>query len=111
MSGQLLPKDTLGDVQAAATFASTASNEGPSAVYRTGRPDAKSYSENWTTCGKLTVGMCANQNRLFAGRVYAIRLYDRELTAREIARNAEVDAIRFFGAEPPLVKGFNLILR
>ena len=34
-------------------------------------------------------------------RVHAIRFYNRQLTAAEIARNARIDAQRYFGALPP----------
>ena len=38
----------------------------------------------------------------FTGEYYAIRLYDRELTAEEIAHNYRVDSIRYGGAEGEL---------
>ena len=40
----------------------------------------------------------------YAGKIYAVRLYNRALTAREISRNARIDQIRFFGRERPSYK-------
>ena len=39
----------------------------------------------------------SNQGRAVAATVYAIRLYDHELTAEELAYNHAIDAARFFG--------------
>ena len=39
----------------------------------------------------------AKRERLLAGRIYAVRLYDRPLTAAELQHNLEVDHARFYG--------------
>ena len=39
-----------------------------------------------------------NSTQGWEGEVYTIRLYDRQLTAQEIAQNHSLDAARFFGA-------------
>lgn len=43
----------------------------------------------------------SNQQHPAYGRVYAIRLYDRVLSAEELANNAAIDRVRFFGEEDP----------
>ena len=46
-----------------------------------------------------TIGVrLAKNNVHFKGSIYAIRLYNRALTAEELAKNAQVDAMRFMGA-------------
>ena len=40
--------------------------------------------------------------------IHAIRIYNRELTAGEIRRNAKQDAIRYFGATP---EGMSVVIR
>ncbi len=46
------------------------------------------------------------QNMAFVGSYYAFRVYNRVLTADEIAVNAAVDAIRFGGSTEPLPDGW-----
>ena len=60
------------------------------------------------TSGKLAVlgTRQARNNNHFKGSIYAIRLYDRELTADERARNAALDAKRFFGGETEAYENF-----
>ena len=58
--------------------------------------EAKGSADTWssapTTCA---IGVASKY--AYAGHVYAIRLYDRELSEVEIANNAQVDGVRFFG--------------
>ena len=49
----------------------------------------------------LTVGAQAGGAYGYAGKIYAIRLYNRSLTKRELSRNARIDQIRFFGRTRP----------
>ena len=68
---------------AGAKNANTWSVDGNSTMVRLGSRSKTSTSQN-TTQG-------------WEGEVYAIRLYDRQLTPQEIARNYSLDAARFFG--------------
>lgn len=110
-AGRLTHDRALADIQTAATFNSTSSDVGPSDVFLFGQSDTTTYNETWSTLGVLTVGRCSNTTRLFLGRVYAIRLYDRVLSTREIAQNTAVDNVRFFGAEPPLRRSMTIFIR
>ncbi|MBP5542669.1 MAG: RNA polymerase sigma factor [Kiritimatiellae bacterium] len=69
---------------AGAKNANTWSVDGNSTMVRLGSRSKTNTSQN-TTQG-------------WEGEVYAIRLYDRQLTPQEIARNYSLDAARFFGA-------------
>ena len=44
---------------------------------------------------KTGIGASSYTNRLFVGDIYAVRIYDRRLTAEEIAQNFAVDKKRF----------------
>ena len=68
---------------AGAKNANTWSVDGNSTMVRLGSRSKTNTSQN-TTQG-------------WEGEVYAIRLYDRQLTPQEIARNHTLDAARFFG--------------
>jgi hypothetical protein len=47
-------------------------------------------------------GRVATGTHIYAGRVYAIRIYDRALTEEEIMKNSDADQLRFLA--PPVVK-------
>lgn len=71
------------------------------AVYSRGLPDTsgKTMSNGWVLGdGKVMIGdrAAAGTSYAWQGIVYSIRLYDRELTAEEIAANSKVDLLRFF---------------
>ena len=51
----------------------------------------------WGAGSGLYLGSNGNANRIFHGRYYSIRLYDRALTADEAKRNSIVDNVRFQG--------------
>ena len=57
------------------------------------------YTSASSIAKKLRVRYYGSANTLTD--YYAFRAYDRSLSAAEIATNAAVDAVRFFGAEPP----------
>ena len=57
------------------------------------------YTSASSIAKKLRVRYYGSANTLTD--YYAFRVYDRSLSAAEIATNAAVDAVRFFGAEPP----------
>ena len=44
----------------------------------------------WSTAAERT-------NRMFKGRIHAVRVYDRVLTVAELRRNKEIDYARFYG--------------
>ena len=52
--------------------------------------------QRWSV-GSSTIGLNA---RYMVGEVFAVRLYDRLLSARELALNRELDEVRFRGAIP-----------
>ena len=60
--------------------------------------------ESWSGAGAQTViGKRYNSVYTFSGKIYAIRVYSRRLTAEEIAQNAELDRQRFIeGTGRPL---------
>ncbi len=68
-------------------------------------PDTSYTGENtWTLSSTLPLigaRSTSNQN-VGIGKLYSIRLYTRELTPDEVARNAEIDDIRFRGKELPV---------
>ncbi len=51
----------------------------------------------WGAGSGLYLGSNGNASRIFHGRYYSIRLYDRALTADEAKRNSIVDKARFLG--------------
>ena len=58
-----------------------------------------SYKENTNGSGSLTtVGNRQSHQAAFGGSLYALRLYEVNLTSGELARNRAVDRIRFMGA-------------
>ena len=75
------------------------------------RVGAATHQNNWNAGdGKLMIGDRAANGTTYKwyGRVYAIRLYDRALSADEIRLNADIDSARFFGGVTPdglLVRG------
>lgn len=86
----------------AATYAGTDSdaNTTVDGLYLDGQQQtAGSYDETWGQFDSVfALGYGRNSAYSFRGKIYAIRLYDRELTADEIAANAAIDSMRFFGA-------------
>ena len=67
-------------------------------VYTNGVPAAQTTTDTW---GGNTAGTCLGRganNYQFTGEYYAIRLYNRALTPDELAKNAKIDAVRYFGA-------------
>lgn len=92
----LAPEQCEGrDLSASATFETTDVTKPADATFLDGETSEGTYGESWTSCGQVTVGRCANPNRVFKGRVYAIRIYDHTLTPSEIRQNARVDRMRF----------------
>ena len=55
----------------------------------------------WITSSesKAAIGNTVNGNYPYKGKIYAIRVYARELSSVEIAEHARIDAVRFGGAE------------
>lgn len=77
------------------------------AVYRDGVVVKASKSTDYISAGgaSCTIGARnASDLRPFTGNIYAIRLYSRELTPEEVRKNADLDAVRYFGA-PLLIAG------
>lgn len=71
------------------------------AIYYNGAQDqnGKTHKNDWLLGdGKVMIGDRSTTATAYTwqGTVYAIRLYDRELTAEEIAANCLVDILRFF---------------
>jgi len=78
-------------------------------IYRNGEENnaGAKNANTWSVDGNSTMvrlgsrsktNTSQNSTQGWEGEVYAIRLYDRQLTAQEIARNHTLDAARFFGA-------------
>ena len=60
--------------------------------------DVNKALENSTVSGSFSIGTGASGDaRLFDGDIYNVRIYNRYLTADEIARNAFIDRVRFDG--------------
>lgn len=78
-------------------------NNSVAAVYTNG-VDASGTKRNESYSagsGHLMVGdRAASRTYPFTGDVYAIRLYGTPLTPEQIATNAAIDAVRYFGATP-----------
>ena len=90
--------DTYGFNRIAATYASDDPSvaKTANAAWSGGQHAEGTYNETWSSCPSVfTIGWGTNENRTFKGRVYAVRLYNRELTVEEIAKNADVDRMRF----------------
>ncbi|MCR5752380.1 MAG: hypothetical protein K6G91_10480, partial [Kiritimatiellae bacterium] len=77
-------------------------------IYRDGEENnaGAKNANTWSVDGNSTMVRLGSrsktntdQNKLYGweGEVYTIRLYDRQLTPQEIARNHTLDAARFFG--------------
>jgi len=82
-------------VCAAATYGDLESTS-PESVYLNGAANADVAHESWGTQPSVfSVGWGVPADRTFRGDICAIRLYDRALTAAEIAANAAVDVARF----------------
>lgn len=90
-----------------ATFAFTYSGDNVTAFYEDGGEKTQTTGgSGWNVVpGVVNIGS-RNGSYIYRGRIYAIRLYNRVLSAEEIAENAELDGVRFFGrttAEPSVV--------
>ena len=60
--------------------------------------DVNKALENSTVSGSFSIGTGSSGDaRLFDGDIYNVRIYNRYLTADEIARNAFIDRVRFDG--------------
>jgi len=74
-----------------------------SAIYQNGvECPLAGGSEGWSGGvgnGLAIGGRATSGSNAFYGRVYAVRLYDRELEPEELAWNAFVDDFRFFGGD------------
>ena len=83
-----------------ATFALTLGSKG---LYRDGLAAtvANVAAEGWSDPSPNFAigGRPAKTVNCFGGEIFAVRLYNRELTEKEIAQNAMIDRFRFFGAE------------
>ena len=97
-----------------ATWAFTYSDVGGNATagHENGKKAAFNGSEQgWKSGGNvLALGASAGQqeNFLYSGKIYAIRLYDRMLTREELRRHALLDQVRYFGAAEPRMPDFML---
>ncbi len=76
-------------------------------IYRDGGEDnaGAKNANTWSVDGNSTMVRLGSRSKTtgnatqgWEGEVYAIRLYDRQLTPQEIALNHTLDAARFFGA-------------
>ena len=87
---------------AAAVFANGA-DKIATATYADGEARTNdSFASNWGGGGaRITIGNYGTDTRYpWSGEVYAIRLYDTELTPAEIATNHDIDLERFAGELP-----------
>lgn len=100
LSGMLYPIGNATDLYGACVYSSSGAQ-----VYMKGEPVAGSGSDSWGDSKADSTGLGMGYGRdayKFTGEYYTIRLYDRELTAEEIAHNYRVDSIRYGGAEGEL---------
>ena len=102
--------DMFADTTAAATYASGTATAASSVFLNGKSQTASTYSETWGTYPSVfSVAYGKTAGYAFCGRIYAIRLYDRVLTAVELRANAKRDGIRFFGKEPS--PGLSILIR
>ena len=63
-------------------------------------------SDGW---GTNPYGLCLggryNGTHRYIGKIHAVRAYSRILTPAELALNARIDRIRYFGEKRPLISG------
>ena len=99
ISGMLYPIGDTTYLYGACVYSSSGNQ-----VYIKSEPVEGSGSDSWgsTKAVSTGLGMGYGNGFRFTGEYYAIRLYDRELTAEEIAHNYRVDSIRYGGAEGEL---------
>lgn len=85
-----------------ATLAVTYDGNSPSNYYENATLlTATSTTDSWgygNLEGLCVGGRVSDEAHPYIGKVYAIRLYDRVLSQSELAMNAAIDAVRFFGA-------------
>ena len=75
-------------------------NDATFTVYVNGEMAEQTASDTWSVNSYATcLGRGISDNYKFTGEYYAIRLYSRALTADEIAVNANIDKMRFEGAD------------
>lgn len=53
------------------------------------------WSQTGIVSGKIIIGSAANGSRLFIGELYALRVYNRNLSAEEMLFNQQIDNQRF----------------
>jgi len=87
------------------TFAALYTSALSQSVYANGSALAAGSNDGWSGSDNRTfLGMRSAGSQAFTGRIFAIRLYSRHLTAAEIAANRAVDEARFIAgdvASPP----------
>lgn len=93
------------------------------ATVTTDNAGAHLWFDDAATCAFTTVGGNATAtsdlftlagyvgNYTYPMTLYAVRIYNRTLTAQEIARNCTLDRARFVGGEPPYAAGDLLAIR
>ena len=78
----------------------------PDQVYIKGELAVANGGDHWGSAKSDATGLGMGYNGVskynFTGEYYVIRLYDRELTAVEVAHNYLIDSIRYGGAEGEL---------
>ena len=80
------------------SFSVRYANSEPSSAIANGSTVQNSGTSAWSSPGTETfIGARASRdkNYVFAGDIYCIRLYNRQLTDEEIAANHRIDALRF----------------
>ena len=81
-------------------------NSSPNQVYIKGKLAEGNGGDHWGSAKSDATGLGMGYNGVskynFTGEYYVIRLYDRELTAVEVAHNYLIDSIRYGGAEGEL---------
>lgn len=93
------------DTEALCTAAATYADDNVANVYCDGTVrDDGNHANNWLVGdAKVAVGgRLLNESYPWFGEIYAIRLYDTVLTAKEIAANAAIDRARFQPTESSL---------
>ena len=85
------------------TLAVIYDGDAPSGYYENASQlEAGSKTDHWGSGG--LAGLCIGgrhtaESSPYSGKVFAVRLYDRVLSQEELAMNAAIDKIRFFGAD------------
>ncbi len=82
-------------VNAVLDYNRTGLGQGASLDYKSGTFKTEAGRQSFGI-GSTGADSTALGQRMFVGRIYAVRLYDRVLTQAELAHNLEVDNMRFF---------------